>query len=60
MKSLDVISVLEDMAENQDQALAVDQVHALRFANAVIRSLPQNQLDCIDVILDLEDARLKK
>ncbi|MBA7552775.1 hypothetical protein ES705_45351 [subsurface metagenome] len=60
MKSLDVISVLEDLAENPEHALEVDQVHALHFANAVIRSLPQNQLDCIDVILDLEDARLKK
>ncbi|MBA7537618.1 hypothetical protein ES705_29887 [subsurface metagenome] len=60
MKSFDVISVLEDMAENPEHALEVDQVHALHFANAVIRSLPQNQIDCIDVILDLENARQKQ
>ncbi|MBA7507436.1 hypothetical protein ES706_06155 [subsurface metagenome] len=60
MKSFDVISVLEDMAENPDHALDVDQVHALHFANAVIRSVPQNLIDCIDVILDLENARQKQ
>ncbi|MBA7525910.1 hypothetical protein ES705_18069 [subsurface metagenome] len=60
MKSFDVISVLEDMAENPEHALDVDQVHALHFANAVIRSVPQNLIDCIDVILDLENARQKQ
>ncbi len=60
MDSHDVVSTLEDMAENPEHALDVNQVHALHFANAVIRSLPQNQRDCIDVILDLENVRQKQ
>ncbi|MBA7685690.1 hypothetical protein ES703_94115 [subsurface metagenome] len=60
MKSRDVITILEDMAVNPEHALDVDQVHALYFATAVIGSLPQNQIDCLDVILDLEDASHKQ
>ncbi len=57
MKSFEVISALEDMAENQDQALDVYQMEALFVSVAIIRSLPQNLIDCVDVILDLEQAR---
>ncbi len=57
MNSTEVISTLEDMAENPEHALFVDQVHALHYSVAVIRSLPQNLRDLIDVILDLENAR---
>ncbi len=60
MKSYDVISVLEAMAENQENALGVDEVHSLLFAVAVIRSLPQDLKDLQDVILDLEHARQKQ
>ena len=60
MNSTDVITVLEDMAENPELALDVNQVHALHFASAVIRSLPQDLRNCVDVILDLENARQKQ
>ena len=58
MTTADVIAILEGMSENQEHALDVDQVHALFFAVAAIRSLPQNLTYLIDVILDLENARL--
>ncbi|GAJ04431.1 unnamed protein product [marine sediment metagenome] len=60
MKCADVILTLEDLAENPEQDLDINRVHALHFAVAVIRSLPQNLKDCIDAILDLENARLKE
>ncbi len=60
MKLFDVMSVLGDMATNPNQDLDVDQVHSLLFVAAIIRSLPQSLIDCIDVILDLEHARQKQ
>ncbi len=60
MKTFDVISILEEMATNPEQELDFDQVHALHFATAVIRTLPQCLTDCIDVILDLCHARQKQ
>lgn len=60
MNCAEVISTLEDLAENPEQRLDPNRVHALYFAIAVIRTLPPNQSDCIDVILDLEHARQKQ
>ncbi|MBA7543090.1 hypothetical protein ES705_35416 [subsurface metagenome] len=60
MKSTEVISALENMAVDLYLSLDIDQIHSLHFACAVIRSLPQNLIDCIDVILDLENARQKQ
>ena len=57
MNSTDVITVLENMAGNPEHALDIDEVHALHFANALLRSLPQNLRDWVDLILDLEHAR---
>ena len=53
MRSADVVPILEGMAENQDQALDIHQVHALYFAVAIIRSLPENSIRLIDSIFDL-------
>ncbi|MBA7530857.1 hypothetical protein ES705_23068 [subsurface metagenome] len=60
MKSTTVIDTLQDMAGNPVHALDVNQVHALYFAVAIILSLPQNQRDVIDVVLNLENARQKQ
>ncbi|MBA7714930.1 hypothetical protein ES703_123962 [subsurface metagenome] len=53
MKSLDVIPILESLSRNPDQALDINQVHALIFAVAVIHSLPENTIRLIDSIFDL-------
>ncbi|MBA7555328.1 hypothetical protein ES705_47987 [subsurface metagenome] len=60
MNSTDVITVLENMAGNPEHALDIDEVHALHFANALLRSLSQNLKDLIDVVLDLENAKQKQ
>ncbi|GAJ21159.1 unnamed protein product, partial [marine sediment metagenome] len=36
MRSSDVIPILEDLSKNPEQALDINQVHALIFATAVI------------------------
>ncbi len=59
MKSIDVICALEDMAENPQHTLDVDWFHALHLAGAIIRSLPQDMIERIDEIMDLEHARLQ-
>ncbi|MBA7551201.1 hypothetical protein ES705_43737 [subsurface metagenome] len=53
MISADVISTLEDLAENPEQDLGVNQVHALLFAVALIRALPEQTVNLVDVILNL-------
>ena len=53
MKSAEVIPILEGMAENQDQALDINQVHALYFAVAIIHSLPDTLTRLIDAIFNL-------
>ena len=53
MKAADVIPILEALAENQEHALSIDQVHALYFAVSIIRSLPDASIGIIDAIFDL-------
>ena len=53
MKSADVIPILESMAADQEQALGIDQVHALYFAVGIIRSLPPSSINLIDALFDL-------
>ncbi|MBA7553199.1 hypothetical protein ES705_45786 [subsurface metagenome] len=60
MKTFDVVAILTNMAENHQRALDIDQIHALLFATAVIRSLSPSLTDCIDQILDLNNSRHKQ
>ncbi len=60
MTSYEVLNTLEALATEPGRPLTLDDVHAIHFACAVIRSLPQNFKDFIDVVLDLEHARLKQ
>ena len=53
MKCSDVIPILEGMAENPEHAIGVDQVHALYFAVAVIRALPETLTRLIDAVCGL-------
>ncbi len=60
MTCLEVINTLENLATEPEHYLTSDEVHAIYFSCAVIRSLPQIQQDLIDVLLDLEIARPKE
>jgi len=60
MTCFDVLDTLEVLATEPGRPLGPNEVHAIHFACAVIRSLPQNLKDCIDIVLDLERARLKQ
>ena len=53
MKCLSVVPILEDMAENPELALDINQVHALYFAVAVIRALPETFTRLIDAVCGL-------
>jgi hypothetical protein len=57
MNCFEVQNTLEALATDPGRGLDLQEVHAIHFACAVIRSLPQNLKDCIDIILDLEKAR---
>ncbi len=60
MNCFEVQNTLEKLATDTGRGLDLDEVHSIHFASAVMRSLPQNLKDCIDVILDLDHARLKQ
>ena len=53
MISAEAITILEALAADPEQALDIDQVHALYFAVGVIRSLPAGALGVIDAIFNL-------
>ncbi|MBA7553023.1 hypothetical protein ES705_45605 [subsurface metagenome] len=53
MKCAQVITILEDLSRNPEQALDIDQVHALIFAVAIIHAMPENQTNLVDILFDL-------
>ena len=54
MQLLDVIQTIQAIADNSDLAPGINQVHALYVATAVLRSLPEDYINLLDAVLDVE------
>lgn len=54
-----VVGTLEAIAEDPSYARDTNGVQALLTAATIIRSLPEPLVACMDILLNLEDARPK-
>ncbi|GAI51485.1 unnamed protein product, partial [marine sediment metagenome] len=47
---------LENLAKKSEPDLAPDELHAIFFALAILRALPQNVVSLLDSVLDLASS----